>query len=218
MATASLVLSDDSLLSRLDRGLLRLERMLIIIGGLFVFGLMGLAVLQVGGRNALAQPLPGYVDWIEQLMPFIAILGVSYVMREGGHIRMDILVGALKGRVLWAAEFVTTLAVLVLILLLLWGSWAHFGRSFDLGQPMWSRDSSMDIGLPIWPAKLCVPVAFGVMVLRLLLQLWGYARAFAEGAETPVAVPLVADAATQAAMEAESLHERERPAPRGDGA
>ncbi len=87
---------------------------------------MLLAVVSVGGRNFLNQPLPGYVDWIEQAMPLIAFMGISFTQRLGGHIRMDIVVGQLKGRALWAAEFVTTSLVLVLMLLLIWGSWAHF--------------------------------------------------------------------------------------------
>jgi TRAP-type C4-dicarboxylate transport system permease small subunit len=196
-------------LSLLDRALMRIEYGMILIGGLTVFGLMLLAVVSVGGRNFLSAPLPGYVDWIEQIMPVIAVFGVSYLRREDGHIRMDIVVGALRGRALWAAELATTLAILIFALLLLEGSWAHFLRSFDMAQPMWSRDSSMDIGLPIWPAKLVVPVALGVLVARLCLQLWGYGRAFADNADQPVAVPLMADVATQAAMEARQVSGRE---------
>lgn len=203
MATASLVLSDDSTLSRLDRGLLRLEVRLALLSGLAVFALMILAVFSVGGRNLLQSPLPGYVDWIEQAMPLIAFMGISYVMREGGHIRMDILVGQLRGRALYLVEMITTMAVLVLMFLLLWGSWEHFVRSFDFNAPMWSSDSSMDIGLPIWPAKLLVPVAFAVLCVRLCLQIWGFGRAAVTG--QAIGVPLIADAAQQAAMEAEQL-------------
>ena len=203
MATASLVLSDDSTLSRIDRGLLRLEVRLALLSGLAVFALMILAVFSVGGRNILQSPLPGYVDWIEQAMPLIAFMGISYVMREGGHIRMDILVGQLRGRALYLVEMITTMAVLVLMLLLLWGAWEHFVRSFDFNAPMWSSDSSMDIGLPIWPAKLLVPVAFAVLCVRLCLQIWGFGRAAVTG--HAIGVPLIADAAQQAAMEAEQL-------------
>ncbi|MEP3346149.1 MAG: TRAP transporter small permease [Litoreibacter sp.] len=203
MATASLVLSDDSRLSKFDHKLLRLERGFALISGLSVFSLMLMAVVSVSGRNALNTPLPGYVDWIEQAMPLIAFMGVSYVMREGGHIRMDIVVGRLRGRVLHIVELITTLFVLLLMVLLVWGSWAHFDRSFDFTAPLWSRDSSMDIALPIWPAKLMAPLAFGVLCLRLCLQVWGYARAVVTG--DAIAVPLIADAATQARMEAEQL-------------
>ncbi|WP_375280238.1 TRAP transporter small permease subunit [Pseudooctadecabacter sp.] len=203
MATASLVLTDDSTLSKLDRILLRLERGFALISGLAVFSLMLLAVVSVTGRNAFNQPLPGYVDWIEQAMPLIAFMGISYVMREGGHIRMDIVVGKLRGRTLYIVELITTLAVLLLMVMLVWGTWAHFQRSFDWAAPMWSRDSSMDIALPIWPSKLLAPLAFSVLVLRLLLQVWAYGRAIVTG--HAIAVPLIADAATQARMEAEQL-------------
>lgn len=205
MAGGSTVLEDGSLLSRVDQKLLSAERMLALISGLAVFSLMVLAVVSVSGRKFFGQPLPGYVDWIEQAMPLIAFMGVAFVQREGGHIRMDIVVGAFRGRALWLIELITTLAILVLILLLVWGSWAHFQRSFDFAAPLWSRDSSIDIGIPIWPAKLLVPVAFSVLCLRLMLQCWGYACAFVTGAKRPAAVPLVVDAATQAAMEAEHV-------------
>lgn len=166
---------------------------------------MILAVVSVSGRNAFNMPVPGYVDWIEQIMPLAAFAGIAYTQRLGGHIRMDLFVSMLRGRALWAAEFVTTALILLLILVLIWGAWSHFDRSFDFAAPLWSRDSSIDIALPIWPAKLIVPVAFSVLAARLLLQLWGYARAFAHNDATPVAVPLIEDAATQAAKEAESV-------------
>ncbi|GAW34075.1 tripartite ATP-independent periplasmic transporters, DctQ component [Roseovarius sp. A-2] len=202
MAGAASVLSDNSNLSKLDRGLYRIERQLALLSGLAVFSLMVLAVFSVGGRNFFNQPLPGYVDWIEQIMPLIAFMGVAYTQRDGGHIRMDIFVGLFSGRALWLIELITTLAVLTLMLLLVWGSWAHFERSFDWNAPMWSRDSTIDIALPIWPAKILAPIAFGVLSLRLMLQVWGFGRAFFTGAERPVAVPLIEDAAAQAAREA----------------
>ena len=205
MAGSSLVLSDDSLLSRLDRTLYRLEGWLALLSGLAVFSLMVMAAISVAGRNFANQPLPGYVDWIEQAMPLIAFMGIAFTQRDGGHIRMDMIVGALRGRVLYLVEFITTLAILALMVLLVWGTWAHFARSFDFAAPLWSRDSSMDIALPLWPAKLLAPVAFSVLCARLVLQLVAFARAFLRGDPRPVAVPLVADAATQAAMEAEHV-------------
>lgn len=84
MAGQATVLVDGSRLSQLDQRLLVLERFLALISGLAVFSLMVLAVVSVSGRNALNAPLPGYVDWIEQAMPLIAFLGISYVQRDGG--------------------------------------------------------------------------------------------------------------------------------------
>ena len=205
MAGSAAVLEDSSLLSRLDRALLPLERFCALLSGLAIFSLMFLAAWSVTGRKFFASPLAGYVDYIEAAMPIIAIMGVSYVQRDGTHIRMDMLVGALKGRMLWLFELISVLLILVFIVALTWGAWEHFARSFDCARPLCSRDSSIDIGLPIWPSKLVVPLAFGVLVLRLLLQAWGYGRALVLGLENPVAVPLTISVAEQARLEARAL-------------
>ncbi|WP_300034464.1 TRAP transporter small permease subunit [uncultured Roseobacter sp.] len=205
MAGSAAVLEDSSLLSRLDRALLPIERFCALLSGLAIFSLMFLAAWSVTGRKFFASPLAGYVDYIEAAMPIIAIMGVSFVQRDGTHVRMDMLVSALRGRMLWFFELLSVLLILVLIVALTWGAWDHFDRSFDCARPLCSRDSSIDIGLPIWPSKLVVPIAFGVLVLRLLLQAWGYGRALVLGLENPVAVPLNLSVAEQARLEAEAL-------------
>ncbi|CUJ85075.1 TRAP-type C4-dicarboxylate transport system, small permease component [Shimia thalassica] len=205
MAGSSAVLEDGSLLSRLDRQLLKLEQVFALISGLAVFSLMFLAAYSVGGRKFFASPLAGYVDWIEALMPLIAFMGIAYVQRDGSHIRMDMVIGKLSGRVLWAAELLSVVLILLLMIALVMGSWAHFERSFDCARPLCSRDSSIDIGIPIWPSKLIVPVAFSVLCLRLMIQVWGYGRALVLGLESPVAVPLVQSIEEQALAEADQL-------------
>lgn len=210
MADTSSVLTNDSTLSKLDQALYALEGKLALLSGLAVFLLMMLAVVSVTGRNAINQPLPGYVDWIEQAMPLIAFMGVSYTQRMGGHIRMDLFIGMLSGRPLWAVELLTTFVILIVMILMVWGSFSHFGRSFDFAAPMWSRDSSMDIAIPLWPAKLLAPVAFSVLCARLFLQCWGYIRAIVNNDKSPIAVPLIEDAATQAANEAATVSDYEK--------
>jgi TRAP-type C4-dicarboxylate transport system permease small subunit len=209
MAGSSAVREDGSLRSRIERRLYRIEGVFALISGLAVLALMILAVVSVGGRNLFNAPLPGYVDWIQMAMPLIAFMGIAYAQRDGVHIRMDILIGRLRGRPLWLAEFLTALATLILIVLLVWGSWAHFQRSFDWGAQNWSRDSTIDIGLPIWPAKILVPIAFSLMGLRLVLQLWGYGVGIVKGGE-PAGVPLMKSAAELAAEAAEHVSALDR--------
>ena len=205
MAGSAAVLEDSSLLSRLDRALLPLERFCALLSGLAIFSLMFLAVYSVTGRKFFGSPMMGYVDIIEVMMPIIAIMGVAYVQRDGTHIRMDMLVSKLSGRALWLFELISVLMILILMLALFWGSWDHFARSFDCARPLCSKDSTTDIYLPLWPSKLVVPVAFGVLVLRLVLQAWGYGRALVLGLENPAGVPLNLTVAEQAAIEAASL-------------
>jgi TRAP-type C4-dicarboxylate transport system permease small subunit len=199
MANTATILNDDSRLSLADRLFFRLESLLNLIGGITIFLLVILATVNVLGRWLFSMPIDGYVDWVEQAMAFIAFLGIAYTKRLGGHIRMDILIGQLHGRLLWFAELISVILMLLVTLVLIYGSYLHFWRAYDIG------DSSLDINLPTWPAKLVVPLALSVLAFRLMLQIWGYARAFKEGGEQPIAVPLIENAATVAVKEAESV-------------
>lgn len=199
MSASATVLEDQSKLSFLDRLFFKFESFLNLIGGIAIFLLVLLATTNVLGRWIFSLPVDGYVDWVEQAMAFIAFLGIAYTKRLGGHIRMDIVVGHLHGRFLWFVELVSILLMLAVTLVLIYGSYLHFSRAYTIG------DSSLDIHLPTWPAKLVVPFALTVLALRLVLQLWGYSRAILKGGDSPVAVPLVESAADVAAKEAESV-------------
>lgn len=199
MASASTVLEDNSKLSRVDTLYFKLERLLTLIGGIVILLLVFLAVTNILGRWLFDKPVDGYIDWVEQAMAFMAFMGIAYTQRLGGHIRMDIIVGMLKGRALWCVELISTTVMLALTLILAYGSYLHFLRAFTIG------DSSLDIDLPVWPAKLVVPVAFTVLSLRLVLQIWAYCRAIINGGDNPIGVPLIEDAATVAAREAATV-------------
>lgn len=203
MSASASVKEDKSLLSRLDLWLFRLESLLNLLGGIIIFLLVFLATINVIGRWLFTSPVSGYVDWVEQAMAFIAFLGLAYTQRIGGHIRMDILIGQIHGRALWITELITTLLMLIVTLILIYGSYLHFWRAFSIG------DSSLDIGLPTWPAKLVVPLALSIFALRLLLQLWGYARASIHNLKEPIAVPLIESAAEVASKEAKSVGAQE---------
>jgi C4-dicarboxylate transporter DctQ subunit len=202
MPSSTTIYEDDSKLSRADRAFFKLESILNLLGGIIIFLLVFLATVNVLGRWLFDMSVSGYIDWVEQAMAFIAFLGIAYTKRLGGHIRMDILVSHLRGRWLWFTELLSVLLMLLVTVLLIYGSSLHFWRAYSLG------DSSLDIDLPVWPAKLVVPVALTVLALRLILQAWGYARALKDNSEQPVAIPLIEDAAAVAAKEAESVVER----------
>ncbi len=199
MSGSTTIFEDDSRLSFADRAFFRFESILNLAGGVVIFLLVLLTTTNVLGRWIFSLPIDGYVDWVEQAMAFIAFLGIAYTKRLGGHIRMDILVGRLRGRLLWAVELIAVCLMLLVTTVLIYGSYLHFWRAYDIG------DSSLDIDLPTWPAKLVVPCALTVLALRLILQIWGYARAVKEGGNEPVAVPLIESAADVAAKEAEMV-------------
>jgi len=161
MAASATVLTDQTTLSRFDVLYLKLERFLTLIGGIVILLLVFLAVTNILGRWIFNFPVNGYIDWVEQAMAFMAFLGLAFTQRQGGHIRMDIVVGALKGRVLWFAEFLGVFLMLLITGILIYGSWDHAFRAISLG------DSTVDINLPTWPTKILFPILFLILSQRI---------------------------------------------------
>ena len=189
MSSDSKIKTDQSALSAVDQFFLKIESFMSFLGGVVIFLIVMISTVNILGRWLFSMPVNGYIDWIEQFMAFFAFLGIAYTQREGGHIRMDMLVSKLKGRFYYVTELFTTTIILFLTLVLIYGSSLHFLRAFNLG------DTSLDIDLPTWPAKLVVPVALTFLALRLIIQIWAYIRAIKNNDPDPVAVPRVEDAA-----------------------
>ena len=182
---------------RFDGWLGKVENAFNMVAAASILVLMLLAVVQIVGRNGFDMPVPGFIDIAEQSMAVFAFMGIAYCQRLGGHIRMELFLGKLSGRPLWIAETLGVVLIWLVVATLIYGSWFHFMRSWELG------DSSMDIGLPTWPSKLVIPVALSLLLLRLTLQIYGYLRLVRDPEAEPIAVPVLADIETQARHEIE---------------
>ena len=175
-----------------DRLLSFVEDALNLLAGLMIFALMFLGMLQIILRTAFKSPMFGYIDYVELGMIGFAMFSISQVQRLGGHVRMEIVVGHLKGSALWAAEVLGVLVQVFIVAVLIPYSWSHFKRSWDFG------DSTIDIELAVWPAKLVVPIMLGVLLLRLIIQLLGYTRLMMNPSLPPAAVPVMKTVEQQA--------------------
>lgn len=183
------------LLARADWRFAQLEDGLNLVAAIAIFGVMAFGVAQIASRgvsswlHALVPAIPqiaihGYIDYIEFIAVLYAVLGIAYCQRLGGHIRMEIVVANFRGRALWAMEALAALVAVAVTVLLIVGTWDNFLNAWSKG------DSSMDIKLQLWPSKLMVPLMLGVLLLRLLLQLWAYLRLAADPSRLAIAVPV----------------------------
>jgi TRAP-type mannitol/chloroaromatic compound transport system permease small subunit len=165
-----------------DRTLSRAEDGLNLIAALAVFFLMFVGVAQIVGRTIFDFAIYGYIDWIEQASSLFAFLGIAYAQRLGSHIGMDLTMNW-KPMNRWRAELFAVVVAMLIASVLIWASFTNFLRAYAIG------DSTMDIQLPTWPAKLMVPLALSVLWLRLALQICGCVRMIRNPDAVPVAVP-----------------------------
>jgi len=177
--------SNSGALGAANRWLMPFEDIANFLAAVAILLLMFLGVAQIVLRSVFNSPIPGYIDLVQLSMASMAFLGAAYCQRLGTHIRMELVVGRLRGRMLWFAEIFATLVGLIIIGVLIWYSAQHFWRSFTLG------DTTIDAEYQVWPSKLLVPVAFSIWFLRLLIQLWGSVRMFLNPHAEPLAVVTV---------------------------
>jgi TRAP-type C4-dicarboxylate transport system permease small subunit len=197
--------ADAPLLSSIDRRLGHVETGFNLVAALAIFALMMIGVWQVLGRTLFNAPVRGYIDFVELSISTFAFLGIAYCQRLGGHVRMEMILKPMRGRLLWSTEIFGTLVALAVVAILIWYGWGHFLRAYQLG------DSTIDAELPVWPSKLAVPVAFALLWLRLLIQLAGYLRLAIDPRRRPVAVTTVLSPEELAAHEIkESIGAAER--------
>jgi len=184
-------------IDRADRLLSPLEDLLNFIAAMAVMFLMLLGVVQILLRTRwlFNAPIFGYIDMIELSMPILAVVGISYCQRHGVHIRMDILLQKLQGRVLWAIEAFGAFAGMMIIGLLARYSWVFFHDAYTSG------DSTSDAELLTWPSKLLVPFALALLTIRLGIQFLGAVRLVIDPTREPVGVVELKDVAEQAREE-----------------
>ena len=179
-------------LQRADRWLGAAENGLNFCAGLLIFALMLFGVAQILLRLLLRAPILGYIDLVELSMVGFAVLSIAFVQRVGGHVRMELLISRLHDRPLWLAEALCALLAVFIVAVLIPYSYDHFQRAFQFG------DSTIDLELATWPAKLAVPIALSVLLLRLLVQLAACWRMALRPELEPVAVPAIKNLRAQA--------------------
>ena len=183
------------ILKHTDRIYSYLENATNAVAGILIFALMCFGGIRIVFR-IFDISLYGFIDIVEVSMVGFGVLSIAFVQRLGGHVRMELILTTLKGRWLWFAEFVGGLLAVFIVGVLIPSSYSHFQRAFEFG------DSTMDIEIVTWPAKLVVPIALAILFGRLVIQTVGYLRLLIRPSFEPIAVPVIQTIEDKARSEA----------------
>jgi TRAP-type mannitol/chloroaromatic compound transport system permease small subunit len=132
----------------------------VLLACLLSAGNAGLRYAFSAGSNASLE-----AQWY--LFAGIVMLGGSYTLFRNGHVRVDLVYGALpvRGRI-WVDILGIAFFLLPAMALLTWMSWPLFADSWTQGEV-----SSSPGGLIRWPVKLLMPLGFLLITLQGLSEL-----------------------------------------------
>lgn len=121
----------------------------------------------VTSRQLTGSSIPGVVEYSEVLMVGLIFLGLAYAQRVGAHIGVDLVTERMPVRVAHAVRTVGLVIAIGIVAIMAWETLEVALRSFE------SREFRFGlVQVPIWPARLMIPLGLGALLLELGVSLY----------------------------------------------
>lgn len=134
-----------------------------VLGGVCIFAMMLVGIVDVLGLQLLGRALPGAYELTESLMVASVFLALALAQASGRHIRVQILMPYLPPALRSALGRVAHLATAGLLALLAVVGWQAAVESYAVGE-----FSSGWLRFPVWPARAVLALGAGLMALQAL--------------------------------------------------
>lgn len=132
-----------------------------VLAGLFIIAMVVLIMAQIIGRW-FSIIVPSTEDFSGYFLAASSFLALAYTLREGGHIRVNIIIRNLTGKIrIWQERMVLVTGLILAVFMaywlthMVWESWS-FGEM-----------SRGYIAVPLWIPQ--VPVALGAIIFVIAL-------------------------------------------------
>lgn len=134
-----------------------------------------LTFIQVALRYLFNSGLVWSLEATTYLFAALVLIGMSYGVRTGTHIAVDLLTRKLPGNMQRVVKSIAIVACLVYAALMLYGSTVFCERLFALGS------FARDVPAPKWLLTATMPVGFALLAYRFLESGWCLVRGGSDG-------------------------------------
>ncbi len=124
--------------------------------------------LDVAARTFRLFPTPWSLDLSEYALYAITFLGAPWVLRENGHIAIELVVERLPPRARAAARIASDALGTAVCAVLFYYACRAFWRSYSSGNLVYET-----FVFPEWYLYVLAPVIFLILLLQFLVRLWG---------------------------------------------
>ncbi len=143
----------------------KLEEVTLGFNIVLVWTMMVLVVYAVTSRYAFAAPVGWVVELSQFMMVALTFIMIAYLQYQRLHVRVSFLIIRQSERTQRIVGIITTLFALAIFMLLLKTSWDFALQALRLGF------KSEEVGYPVFPPRLLVPIGSFLMCLQLLADL-----------------------------------------------
>lgn len=144
----------------------RASRVLAGLAGVVVVLVMLATTTDVARRNVGSSSIGGLIEYTEVALVLLALLGLSQTQREDGHIGVHYVVDRLGGR---AGEVLEGVGLAIMCLVL---AYLTYATSLTAVESIVRQEVRIGhIPVPVWPARLVIPLAGLLTLLETAFQL-----------------------------------------------
>jgi TRAP-type C4-dicarboxylate transport system permease small subunit len=132
-----------------------------VAAGVLMVGMFATTMIDVVLRNLGFQSSAHFFTFTEYALLFVPMLGSPWLVREKGHVYVEILIGKLSPRVHKRALQVIGVVSIAVCLVLAW-------YGFDVAwHNFWAGDKDVrTLDLPRWALVVCIPLGFFMMAIE----------------------------------------------------
>jgi TRAP-type C4-dicarboxylate transport system permease small subunit len=160
----------SSAYARMRRVVDPVDDALMLVGCLMLFALMLVVVADVTLRYLFNAPLQWSYEVISSyLMPGLFFMAVSHTLKANAHVAVDILHNYVGRTTRYAFEAVCAAVALPVFAICTWVSAQHTWHDFQT-----AATSTSGLAVPTWTISMMLPIGFGLLSLRLLLNAFGF--------------------------------------------
>ena len=133
------------------------------LAGVLMVAMMAIIVIDVALRNLGYQSSAHFFTFTEYFLLLIPLLGAPWLVREKGHIYIEILIAALPERLQRALIKLIVIGCIAVALVLAW-----YGGAITLQDYLGNEKDVRSLDMPRWMLTIFMPLSFGMMALEFI--------------------------------------------------
>lgn len=143
-----------------DKAFNRLLNSLAVLGGAIVLMIAVLVTIAVLSRYYFGKPMAWSIEIIEYSLLYLTFMGGAWLLRENGHVRIDILIRRLPEKLQRAVNIIPDIIGIIISLCLVWSGAKITLESYHAGTVLYKF-----LGVPRYLIFWVIP--FGSLLLLI---------------------------------------------------
>jgi len=130
-----------------------------------------MVVAEIIATQIFSQSLPYAIEWVSYLIPIVVFWGAAYTLREGGHVRADILMHRLSDKPrqwFFLIGYLLGLAYLIIVF--------RFTLQLALNSFRIHAISFFPVLSPLGPPQMIVTIGIALFAFQLVVEIVKQAR------------------------------------------